>query len=178
MDKNVERLIQLLDKDTMDKCQETALWLKRFSKAQNVSEELLQAASICDIGKMYISKSILNKEGRLTDSELEIVKMHPYFGYQICIENGIDKRIAEIILFHHGKNPFHLQAIPAPNREIVAEAKILYTIDVYQALTNEKAYRNALDNEAAVNILNNEQSRYCCFDDDAINFLKNASNTF
>lgn len=109
------------------------------------AEELLHAAPMHDIGKIGVPDAILQKRGKLTPDEWDIMRQHTVIGAQILGEHshGLLKLAHTIALYHHEKwdgtgYPFGLrgEAIPAP-------ARIIALADVFDALTSERPYKRA-----------------------------------
>lgn len=170
-DEDIYNTLQQLDSQT----------LSHSTRANNIAEEiehemnddshlLSDAALVHDIGKIYISSLILNKVEKLTVLERQIINLHSYYSYKILSEMDIDKRICEIVLYHHGTSPLTLEAIPrCEDIEILKYAKMLHTIDVYEALTRSRVYRNSFTQEEAIMIMEKEND----YDPFVMNFLKN-----
>lgn len=118
----------------------TARWLKLPEK---MIRDIIQAALLHDIGKIKIPSDILNKKGKLTDQEYEIIKKHPAIGYHMVQNNpSINKNIAEAILQHHERidgsgYPDHL-----PEQQISLSAKIIAICDVFDAMTQNRVYKD------------------------------------
>ena len=163
--------LQLLDSMTYNHCVRTKEIAKEIeSKFQMKSNLLSQAALIHDIGKIYVSSKILDKPGRLSPLERQIIDMHAYYGYQILqeinTEHGkiksdeiISQDICNLVLFHHGLNPPLLTNIQISiSPEIKKYACILHTIDAFEALTTDRAYRRGFTQKKAVEIMDKESS--------------------
>ncbi|MBP1560747.1 MAG: HD-GYP domain-containing protein [Oscillospiraceae bacterium] len=105
--------------------------------------ELGLAGLLHDIGKVAIPIEIINKPGRLTDEEFEVVKLHPVQAAAHLKErNLVNENIYRGIVGHHEKMngtgyPNHLKG-----NEIHPYAKIIAVADVYDALTSNRPYRN------------------------------------
>lgn len=105
---------------------------------------LTVAGMLHDIGKVLIPPEIIKKPGALTPEEFEIVKKHPLKGYQLLKQKNVDERICRAALSHHEKcdgsgYPFNL------NRYQISDiAKIITIIDIYEAMTANRCYRNGL----------------------------------
>lgn len=103
-----------------------------------------------DIGKIGIDESLLNKEGMLTDSEWQMMKLHSVKSARI-LENTIEYHdISEIVLSHHEKfdgsgYPNGLVAL-----EIPIEARIIAVADAYDAMTRERTYREVISHKEAL----------------------------
>ncbi|MBQ7246773.1 MAG: HD domain-containing protein [Lachnospiraceae bacterium] len=118
------------------------------------------AAPMHDIGKIRVPDAILNKPGRLTDEEYEIIKKHPVYGVSIIDrtlkdveDEGYFAIARNIAGYHHerydGKGyPEGLSA-----DEIPLEARIMALADVYDALISERVYKKAYSKEKARAIL-------------------------
>lgn len=107
-------------------------------------------AEFHDIGKIGIRDSILLKEGKLTESELEEMKKHSEIGYRIAKSLPDIEHIAELIYKHHewyngGGYPFGLKGSDIP-----LECRILAVADAYDAMTSDRPYRKALGRAFAV----------------------------
>jgi putative two-component system response regulator len=119
-------------------------------------KELRLGCLLHDIGKVGIPDSILLKPGRLNPEETEIVRQHPLTGAQICAPLKLLRPILPIIRHHHERMdgtgyPDGLRA-----EEIPLKARIVQVVDVYDALINDRSYREALTSEEALKILHQE----------------------
>ena len=141
--------------------------LVQKTKAYHLSEEdialIKTASSLHDIGKITIPEEILNKPGKLTKEEFEIMKTHSAAGAQILeqMKYGQDKPLyryaLEICRWHHERWDGHGYPDGLMGEEIPISAQIVAIADVYDALTNERCYKKAYDHTTAINmILNGE----------------------
>lgn len=117
-------------------------------------EELSFAAVLHDIGKIGSPEHLLNKPGKLTDEEYEVIKEHPIIGYKALHKVDSLKQVAGIILDHHER--VDGKGYPAGKKaeEISLSARILNVADVYEAITADRIYRKAMTEEAAIRIMN------------------------
>ena len=115
---------------------------------------LTDAAILHDVGKIGIIDNILNKPGKLTDEEWDLIKRHPEIGRNI-FERTSYRSVAKIIYCHHeridGKGYY---GIPAD--EIPTEAKIIAVADAYSALCTDRVYRAGKSHDEAVKIISGE----------------------
>lgn len=111
---------------------------------------LEEAALFHDIGKIGIPGTVLNKPGRFSDAEYDLMKKHPLIGANIVGSIQYFKDHAVIIRHHHER----LDGTGYPNGltadEIPLESKILAVADMYDALTSDRPYRKGLTKEAAL----------------------------
>lgn len=117
------------------------------------------AALLHDVGKIGIPDSILKKEGPLTPEEYEIVKKHTTIGADILNRDKKMELAATIALMHHecwdGKGyPHRLRGTDIP-----LVARIVSVVDMYDALTNARPYKQAWSSEKAVAYLKQEKDR-------------------
>ncbi|MBZ0167442.1 MAG: HD domain-containing protein, partial [Candidatus Omnitrophica bacterium] len=115
---------------------------------------LNRAALLHDIGKLGVSNAILDKPGSLTKEEYELVKQHPRHTKDILSKISIFDELAVIAGAHHER----LDGLGYPNGlkadDIAMETRILTVADIYDALTAERPYREAMRNHKAFEILN------------------------
>jgi len=113
-------------------------------------KELKIAGQYHDIGKIALQEDILNKKGKLSDKEWKEIKRHPELSYNILSSVNEFGPIAEIVLYHHerwdGKGyPSGLQG-----EEIPLQSRIIMVADAFDAMTEKRPYRRALNKEEAV----------------------------
>jgi HD-GYP domain-containing protein (c-di-GMP phosphodiesterase class II) len=149
--------IRAVDEYTFEHCVGVAAYTTIIAKAHGLSGDALHA--ICsgsllhDAGKMLVDPAILNKPGKLTDEEFDVMKTHTTKGYEVLMENNISKDLAAIALGHHercdGKGyPKGLQTEGIP-----LSSRMAAIADVYDALTSDRVYRKAMDLYKAMAIM-------------------------
>ncbi len=119
-----------------------------LGRQMGVSKEYLQAlasgALLHDIGKIGIPDAVLNKPGKLSDEEWEVMRRHPEIGYSIIRSSPYLRDAAEIVRAHHerfngGGYPRHLKG-----DSICLGARIFAVIDAYDAMRSKRVYRDAM----------------------------------
>jgi len=103
-----------------------------------------------DIGKVGIPDEILFKPGRLTTDEFEIMKRHCEIGYRIAQSSGDLLPIADWILKHQEWWDGQGYPLGIRGEEIPLACRILSIVDAYDAMTNDRPYRQALHHDTAI----------------------------
>ncbi len=117
----------------------------KWAGKSEADEKLLMACGLFhDIGKLLIPKEILDKPGKLTEEEFEIVKTHTSKAYEMVKDSPLDERIKKCILMHHEKINGSGYPQGLKGDEIDDFAKIIAIADVYDALTSTRAYRGPI----------------------------------
>lgn len=120
---------------------------------EKVIEGIKLGSMLHDIGKVMVPMEILNRPGRLTKPEFEIIKTHPNVGYDIVEKVEFIWPIGEMILQHHER----LDGSGYPNGlvgdEIILEARIIAVADVLEAITSHRPYRPARGLDKAIEVL-------------------------
>lgn len=125
-------------------------------------KDLLYAAKLHDLGKMYVPESILNKKTKLTDVEYDIIKSHTWLGLSLIDNvkfNMIIKKAEDVILHHHENydGSGYPEGLAADNIPFVA--RIVRVSDVYDALVSERVYKKGWPAETAVSYLNEQSGK-------------------
>lgn len=112
----------------------------RLNYSGNRMVNLLIASRYHDLGKIYIEDTILNKAGKLTLDEYEIMKTHVLRGRNL-LDTRLSGQIFGIILQHHERNDGSGYPYGLTDKEICEEAKILAICDSYDAMTVDRVYK-------------------------------------
>ena len=125
------------------------------------------ASALHDIGKISIPESILNKPGKLTKEEFQIIKTHTTIGADIIRQMASKRekpllRFAwEICRWHHERWDGNGYPDGLIGEKIPISAQVVALADVYDALTSKRCYKDAYDHETAMDmILNGECGAY------------------
>lgn len=119
------------------------------------------ASALHDIGKLNIPEQILNKPGRLTKEEFEIIKTHSAVGEHMLRQvpfsqnEPLVKVAREICRWHHERWDGRGYPDGLKGDEIPISAQVVSLADVYDALTSERCYKSAFDHETALNMIVN-----------------------
>jgi diguanylate cyclase (GGDEF)-like protein/PAS domain S-box-containing protein len=111
--------------------------------------ELRTVGLLHDIGKIAISESILNKQGRLDENEWLEMKRHPEIGYRILSSVNDMSDFAEYVLAHHERLDGTGYPKGLSKGSIPLQSRIIAIADAYDAMTSERTYRTKLSESAA-----------------------------
>ncbi|BEP28298.1 HD domain-containing phosphohydrolase [Helicovermis profundi] len=133
----------------------------RIAKVINYDdlESVEIAGKFHDIGKISVPSAILNKPGKLTKEEYEIIKKHPEEGYKIIKNSDFNQFIKDGVLYHHEK--YNGMGYPKGLKgdQIPFIAQIIAVADVYDALTSNRAYRKSMTKNNAISIMKEEKGK-------------------
>ena len=116
--------------------------------------ELLETgAKLHDIGKIGIPEEILNKPGKLTDGEFDIIKSHPVIGEQILGPLEFLKEVRPIVRHHHERWDGRGYPDGLQGGQIPPLAAVLSIVDAFDALTSDRPYRQGMPETKALEIL-------------------------
>ncbi|MTI69183.1 MAG: HD-GYP domain-containing protein [Firmicutes bacterium] len=125
------------------------------------TKEIYWAGIVHDIGKTIIPSEIINKKGKLTDEEFEIIKKHPIWGYEALKNSEELKDIANYVRYHHERWDGNGYPDGLEGEDIPLIAQILTVADTWNAMTSDRSYRKALPKEVAKEeILKNKGSQF------------------
>lgn len=117
---------------------------------ESETEELKTIGLLHDIGKIAIEENILNKREELTEDEWQEIKRHPEIGYRILNTVNDMLEIAEYVLYHHERWDGKGYPKGLKGEEIPLQSRIITIVDAYDAMTSQRSYRNALQEEIAI----------------------------
>lgn len=128
---------------------------------QSEIDKIAASSVLHDVGKISIPDNILNKPGRLTKEEFEIMKQHTVKGCEILqkIPDMIDKDIYkysyDICRHHHERWDGKGYPDGLSGDDISIWAQVVSVADVYDALTSKRVYKEAYSHETAINMIFN-----------------------
>lgn len=115
----------------------------RMGLPEEQIQEIAVAALCHDLGKSRIPPYIINKKGRLDDDEYEEIKRHPRYGYDMLYNNiMISSMVRQAVMCHHENENGSGYPLGKTGDEIPLYAKIIHAVDVYDALTSRRPYKD------------------------------------
>lgn len=113
-------------------------------------ENLYIGGLLHDIGKIAVPEAILNKEGKLTDQEYEIMKSHTVRGAEIVRPLGLPQECVDVIRNHHEAYDGRGYPDGLKGEDIPMLAAVLAVADTFDAMTTDRPYRKGLTREVAL----------------------------
>jgi len=113
-------------------------------------ESLKWASLLHDVGKIGLPESILNKPGRLTREEYDIVKQHPQRGYQVLSHIRQLQDASQAVLLHHERYAGGGYPLGIAGEGIPRAARIIAVADTFDALTSRRPYRQPRGEDEAL----------------------------
>jgi HD-GYP domain-containing protein (c-di-GMP phosphodiesterase class II) len=111
------------------------------------------AALLHDLGKLGVSNAILEKPGKLDDSEWESMRLHPFYTWKILQTIPGFEEMSEVAASHHEKlnGKGYFRGLDADRLSL--ESRILVVADIFDALSAKRPYRDSLPQETVFGIL-------------------------
>jgi putative nucleotidyltransferase with HDIG domain len=138
---------------------------------QDQLENLHRGALLHDIGKIGIPAGILDKPGKMTDEEYQLIQEHPSKGARILEPIAAYAHIIPMVVQHHEK--FNGKGYPdgIAGKEISLGGRILAVADVFDALISDRPYRKGMGLERTIGIIKEDSGTH--FDPNVVRaFLK------
>jgi len=157
---SIARTVEARDPDTSDHCERLAQLGVRLGRRLGLGEDDLKALRrggyLHDLGKVGIPDSVLLKPGPLDAGEWETMKRHVEIGVEICSPLRSLRPVLPLIRHHHER--FDGSGYPdgLAGADIPLLARVFQIVDVYDALTNDRCYRKALDRDTALGVMVDE----------------------
>jgi putative nucleotidyltransferase with HDIG domain len=140
--------IESADSYTFGHCERVAELGVRLGTALGMDDDALTAlrlgAYLHDLGKVRVPHEILNKPGRLTEEEFDVIRRHPEWGIELLATVDFPWDIKPIIRWHHEKYDGSGYPDRLVGDEIPLAAQVICIVDVYDALTTTRSYRPAM----------------------------------
>ncbi|MGH9715531.1 MAG: HD-GYP domain-containing protein [Candidatus Acidiferrales bacterium] len=150
---SLNQLLDLKDLNTGVHSTRLAEWALHVAGEIGLDEasfpDIEVAALLHDIGKIGVPDAILNKPGRLTDDEYDLMKKHPEYGWSVLRQMPGFERVSLLILHHH--ESFDGKGYPGglAGERIPIGSRIVSVIDAFDAMVSSRPYRAGMPLEEA-----------------------------
>lgn len=109
-------------------------------------QQIATAAMLHDIGKRFIPASIINKPTRLNSDERDVIETHPTRGYEdLCERPELTHGQLMIVYQHHERIDGNGYPVGVPGHQIHPWAKLVSVVDVFDAMTAKRPYRQSIN---------------------------------
>ena len=117
---------------------------RRYGYDEDRQEEIYMMGLLHDVGKIGIPDNVINKPGRLTDEEFDMIKQHPVKGAEILATVSEMPKLVTGARWHHER--YNGKGYPdgLKGDEIPEEARIIAVADAYDAMTSKRSYRDLM----------------------------------
>ncbi len=129
---------------------------KQLGLPGNEMDRLILLASLHDIGKLAVPDHVLNKPGKLTAEEMEIMRTHSEAGYRIAMTSQELSVIASEICCHHERWDGTGYPYGKKGEDIPLLSRIIAVVDAYDVMTHKRVYKDSINHQQAV-----EELRRC-----------------
>lgn len=140
--------IRGIDTSTYAHCLNVAILCRLMGRWLHYSKEDVDALTLSglfhDIGKSRIPKSVLMKPEKLTAEEYSVMKKHSLYGYDMLKPLSLDARIKRVALMHHERSDGSGYPLGLQTEDIDPFSIIVSIADVYDAMTTDRVYREAI----------------------------------
>jgi cyclic di-GMP phosphodiesterase len=155
--------IEAKDPYTVGHCDRLSVYAEAMGRHIGLSADfqiaLRRGGIVHDLGKVAVPENILRKPGKLTPEERKIMEEHPVVGERICAPLKSFRNVLPIIRHHHEKLDGTGYPDGLKGNAIPLTARILSTVDIYDALTTDRPYRKAFSRQQALATLYEEVAR-------------------
>jgi response regulator RpfG family c-di-GMP phosphodiesterase len=144
----------------------TQLICRKMGWSQIELDQAFTGTQFHDIGKIGIPDHVLNKQGKLTDDEYEMMKGHVRIGYEILKDIPQLEPMLDYVLCHHERWDGRGYPNGLVGEDIPLAGRVVCVADSYDAMRSNRSYRNALSKERAIGEL--ERGAGTQFDPDIV----------
>lgn len=132
---------------------------RKLEMAEREVHLIYQTALMHDVGRIGIPDSILNKPGRLSASEMELIRNHSNIGADILKDIKSMKDVSIGVRFHHERYDGNGYPAGISGEDIPIFSRIIAVADAYEAMTHDRVYRRRLSDEEVLQEMRNERGK-------------------
>ncbi|MGR9116562.1 MAG: HD domain-containing phosphohydrolase [Gammaproteobacteria bacterium] len=179
-----KELLYVMGEVVENRSQETGMHVKRVAElsewialkyglSEQHAEMIKIASPMHDVGKVGIADDILHKPGRLSEEEFEIMKTHASLGYNLLknLDKPLIKMAANIAHEHHERYDGSGYPSGLSAEQISIEGRIVSLVDVFDALSSERAYKKPWKQEDIIDYIRQQRGRQ--FDPKLVDIMLN-----
>lgn len=160
---SIARTIESRDPNTGDHCERLVTKVKSFGEflklPRNEVRDLMWGGYLHDIGKVGIPDSVLLKTDQLSPDEWQVMQQHVLIGEQICQPLRTMRSVTPIIRCHHERWDGSGYPDGLIGNEIPFLAQVFQLVDIYDALTHERPYKQAFTPQESLEIMTQETQK-------------------
>ena len=144
------------DEYTANHCINVCILALSFGRCLGLDKQQLNdlglGGLLHDLGKMRIPDDILNKPGKLTAEEFDVMRQHAEFGFKLLKdEKDLSMEVLDTVLHHHERKNANGYPDQLPESKIPLLTQIISIVDVYDAVTSDRCYHNGMSPYDALN---------------------------
>lgn len=134
--------------------EKVSFYCESIAKVMKLSErevnDIKTAGAMHDIGKIMVPSRVLNKAGKLTEEELNLIKRHPEIGYQMLKTVEEYSHLAEYVLYHHERFDGLGYPVGLKGEQIPLVSRIIAVTDAFEAMLAKRPYQKVKTKEEAI----------------------------
>jgi len=153
----IAQTIELRDPYTRGHCDRMAAFALKIAEAMNLPEGTRRAIKhgswLHDCGKIGVPEAILNRPGKLSTADFEVIKKHPVWGADVGRQANLPEEVINIILHHHERFDGRGYPTGAKGTEIPLEARIVAVADIFDAMSTDRPYAKGYEREEVMRVM-------------------------
>ncbi len=154
---SIAQTIELRDPYTRGHCDRMAAFALKIAEAMGLPEGTRRAIRhgswLHDCGKIGVPEAILNRPGKLSAADFEVIKKHPGWGADVGRQANLPEEVINIILYHHERFDGRGYPTGAKGTEIPLEARIVAVADVFDAMSTDRPYAKGYEREEVMRVM-------------------------
>jgi putative two-component system response regulator len=154
---SIAETIELRDPYTRGHCDRMAAFALKIAEGLSLPEETRRAIRLGswlhDCGKINVPEAILNRPGKLSTADFEVIRKHPEWGAEVGRLANLPEEVINIILYHHERFDGRGYPTGAKGTEIPLEARIIAVADIFDAMSSDRPYAKGYEREEVMRVM-------------------------
>ena len=154
---SIAETIELRDPYTRGHCDRMAAIALKIAEGLSLPEETRRAIRLGswlhDCGKINVPEAILNRPGKLSTADFEVVRKHPEWGAEVGRLANLPEEVINIILYHHERFDGRGYPTGAKGTEIPLEARLIAVADIFDAMSSDRPYAKGCEREEVMRVM-------------------------